>query len=64
MYTSEPIRLVGIALSNLKPEYNEQLSLFDTESAKQNKIDKTVDELISKFGENVIITRGSCIKKK
>ncbi len=64
MYKSEPVRLVGVGLSNLKDAGNEQLSLFDTESVKQNKIDKTVDELILKFGENVVITRGSCIKKK
>ena len=64
MYKNEAIRLVGVGLSNLQDCKEEQLSIFDAESKKQNKIDKTVDELISKFGDSTIITRGSCIKKK
>lgn len=64
MYKGEAIRLVGVGLSNLQDLKNEQLSIFDTENIKQSKIDKTVDELISKFGDNTILSRGSCIKKK
>lgn len=64
MYKGEAIRLIGVGLSNLQDSKAEQLSMFDTENIKQSKIDKTVDELISKFGDNTILTRGSCIKKK
>lgn len=63
MYKGEAIRLVGVGLSNLQDSKNEQLSIFDKENSKQRQIDKTVDELISKFGNNTILTRGSCIKK-
>lgn len=64
MYKGDAIRLVGVGLSNLQDSKVEQLSIFDTENTKQSKIDKTVDELISKFGDNTILSRGSCIKKK
>lgn len=63
MYKGEAIRLVGVGLSNLQEFNEEQLSIFDTESQKQKKVDRTIDELISKFGDNTILSRGSCIKK-
>lgn len=63
MYKGEAIRLVGIGLSNLDDDSNLQLSIFDKENTKQNKIDTTIDELIAKFGNSTILTRGSCIKK-
>ena len=61
MYTKEPIRLVGVGLSNLKDTEEAQLSLFDTENEKQTKIDKTVDNLLNKYGN---ITRASLMKNK
>jgi len=61
MYTQEPIRLVGVGLSNLKDTEENQLSLFDTENERQTKVDKTVDNILNKFGN---ITRASLIKGK
>lgn len=61
MYCKEPIRLVGVSLSNLKQEENNQLSLFDNETNKYSLVDKTVDNILLKFGN---ITRASCITCK
>lgn len=56
MWNLEPIRLVGMRLDNLVKEVNYQLSLFESpdDRSKITKLDKTVDELKSKYGSNVI----------
>lgn len=61
MYTHEPLRLVGVGLSNLQNIQENQLSLFDIENTKQSKVDKTVDNILNKYGN---ITRASLIKGK
>ena len=63
----KPIRLIGVTLSNLKEKdkMQEQLQLFDTSSQqKDSKIDKLLDSLKDKFGEQSIIKGGSLYFKK
>ena len=58
-----PLRLLGIALTNITHDDVSQMSLFmdqDEEKEKQRKVDKAMDELRSKFGSGVV-TRGGAI---
>lgn len=58
--TGEPLRLIGVALTNLTDESFEQLSLFEDNEKKEHrrKLDATMDEIRKKFG-NDKITRAS-----
>ncbi len=57
-----PLRLMGIALSNITKGEDEQLSLFvDEEKEKQKKVDATMDSIRSKYGMSKIM-RGSVMK--
>lgn len=59
-----PLRLLGIALTNITHDDVSQLSLFaeqDEKKEKQKKVDKAMDELRSKFGSGVV-TRGGAIQ--
>lgn len=59
MYKGEFIRLVGVRTDDLCDKNQKQLSLFDdTNSKKQEKIDKSIDLLKKKYGYNAV-TRGS-----
>lgn len=56
-----PVRLLGIALQNLtaKEEAAIQLDLFEYEKQpKIEQLNKTMDQLRDKFGENAILTAG------
>lgn len=64
MYKNEPIRLLGISLSNLEPAKISQLNIFDTSNEKEHKLDKTVDDIINKFHNSHLVTRGTLIEKK
>ncbi len=58
-----PLRLIGIALSNISKDEEEQLSLFvDEEKEKQKKVDATMDSIRTKYGMDKIM-RGSVMKK-
>lgn len=59
-WKGEPLRLIGVALTNLTDESFEQLSLFeDNEKKERNrKLDATMDAIRQKFG-NDKITRAS-----
>ena len=63
MYKGEPLRLIGISLSNLEKSEIDQLNIFDTSNEKEHKLDKTVDDILNKFHNNHIVTRGSLLKK-
>lgn len=55
-----PLRLMGVSLTDITREHNEQMSLFsasDKNKDKERKIDKTVDNLRNRFG-TAIISRG------
>lgn len=57
-----PLRLLGIALTNITREETMQFSLFQDESReKARKIDKAKDALNAKFGSETIV-RGSSIQ--
>lgn len=59
-----PLRLLGIALTNVTHEDVAQFSLFPDESReKARKIDKATDALNAKFG-SAAIARGSSIQSK
>ena len=59
-----PLRLLGIALTNVTREKGEQVSLFvDERKEKARKLDKTKDALNAKFGDCTII-RGSSVASK
>ena len=63
IYTNEPIRLIGVSLSELN--YNtSQLNMFEKINEKNSKIDKAVDSLLEKFNNNDLITRASLLKSK
>lgn len=59
-WKGEPLRLIGVALTNLTDENFEQLSLFEDNEKKERhrKLDATMDEIRQKFG-NDKITRAS-----
>ena len=59
-----PLRLLGIAMTNITREETVQFSLFQDKSReKSRKIDKTRDALNAKFGSATIV-RGSSIHAK
>ncbi|OJD56799.1 Y-family DNA polymerase [Bacillus sp. NH11B] len=56
-YTGEPIRSINISLTNLLQEGEEQISLFDnlTKREQEMKLTKVMDEIRTKFGKNSIL---------
>lgn len=56
-YTGEPIRSISISLTNLIQEGEEQISLFDnvTKREQEVKLTKVMDEIRTKFGKNSIL---------
>lgn len=59
-----PLRLLGIALTNITHDDVSQISLFieqDEQKEKQRKVDKAMDELRGRFGSGAI-TRGGAIQ--
>ncbi|MGR5961155.1 Y-family DNA polymerase [Bacillus cereus] len=56
-YTGEPIRSINISLTNLIQEGEEQISLFDdvTKREQEVKLTKVMDEIRTKFGKNSIL---------
>ena len=59
-----PLRLLGIAMTNITREETVQFSLFQDESReKSRKIDKAKDALNARFGAATIV-RGSSIQSK
>lgn len=57
MYRNEPIRLVGLRVDDLENEDEVQLSLFSNNN-KQNNLDKTLDEIMNKYGISAITRAG------
>ncbi len=64
MWTKEPLRLIGISLSDLVNDINHQLSLFEDLTIRDHlhQLDRTVDALKAKYGPD-IIKKGTLIKK-
>ena len=56
MWKEDPIRLVGLRVTDFTDEPYEQISLFDVAGKleKRDKVQKTIDSINQKFGSNVI----------
>ena len=51
---NKKVRLLGIAVSNLNNQCDEQLGLFDSGKQSEQKIDKVIDLVQDKFGPDLI----------
>lgn len=62
LWNGTPIRLLGIRTSKLEDDTApEQMNLFDMPDEKHKKLDKALDEIRKRFGDDAV-TRGSLIK--
>ena len=65
LYNGEPIRLIGIRVDNLCDENEKQISIFeDSNSKKQESLDKVVDSIKDKFGYETITRAGDMKQTK
>lgn len=57
-YKKDPIRLIGVRLADLVEIKNEQISLFDSneDNYDESSIQKTIDQINKKFGNDLIIS--------
>ncbi|HHY82368.1 MAG TPA: DNA polymerase IV [Clostridiales bacterium] len=53
-WKGEPIRHLGVRVSDLSPASNVQLSMFERDWEKQKKVDRAVDQIRMKFGPGSI----------
>ena len=55
-FKNEPIRLIGIRLTDLQKTKEKQISIFDTnlEEKENSKIEKTMDKINNKFGKSLV----------
>jgi len=51
---SDPVRLLGVAVSGLDHGLNEQTDLFDGFRVKQHEIDSVADSINERFGCGVV----------
>ncbi|AJA48985.1 DNA polymerase IV [Clostridium pasteurianum DSM 525 = ATCC 6013] len=64
VWRGDKIRLLGVSVSHLSPNELYQTSLFDSEGKMKNeKLDRTLDSIRSKYGSNSIM-RGVFVKSK
>lgn len=61
MWDMESVRLIGIRLDDLTNEHSKQISLFQSidEVKNDEKLDKAIDDLKNRYGNNVIKKAGS-----
>jgi DNA polymerase-4 len=58
------LRLIGVSLTDVSREGNEQLSIFGNEKrSKARAVDKAVDKIRGKYGSDTIV-RGSSYKSE
>ena len=63
VWHNEPLRLIGIALTDVTFEDYEQMTLLDEETTsheREEKLDKAIDALRSRFGSDVV-KRGTVV---
>ena len=56
-YKKDPIRLIGVRLSDLQETKERQLTLFEEsneEEEKEEEIQKTIDDINQKFGKSIV----------
>ena len=58
VYKNQNIRLIGVRVDNLTCADQEQMNLFDSNSNKLSKLDKTLDKIKDKYGYNSITLAG------
>lgn len=65
MYNGDPIRLVGVRVSDFTDNTFKQISLFEDvkKSENRDKVQKTLDDINKKFGDNTIISASLYNKK-
>lgn len=56
LWENEPLRQVGVQVSSLCDNSQIQLSLFEEDNEKKRNLDKTIDNLRERFGDNSIST--------
>ncbi|TWI55916.1 DNA polymerase IV [Halalkalibacter nanhaiisediminis] len=61
-WDGQPIRRVGISLSNLSPDHELQLSLFDTERDKKLDLGYVMDKIREKYGVTSLVRASSLTK--
>ena len=62
-WKKEPIRLIGIRLSDFTKSNDKQISLFDEEKSYSNdKIQEVIDDITDKFGDNIIMPASLKVK--
>lgn len=68
IWHGEPLRLLGVTLSDLTRDGGEQISLFEQEntagSEKLKKVDAAVDAIRNKFGDSKILLGGTLGAKR
>ena len=63
-WREEPIRNIGIRLSDLTDEKKEQMSIFDNMEKKEvSEVEKVMDEIINKFGRDSVKFASKTTKK-
>ena len=58
LFDGTPIRLIGVRVDKLVDKNQKQISLFDVEPKKQNKLDNVIDGIKEKYGYNSITRAG------
>ena len=54
-YRNDPIRLIGVKLSNLTKSVEKQISIFTLdEDVETNDVQETIDEINNKLGKDLI----------
>ena len=63
-YNNEPIRVVGVSCGGLVDKESVQLNLFESieEEEKENKKDKTIDEITTKYGKNRLVMASALLE--
>jgi DNA polymerase IV len=61
LYKKEPIRLVGIRVTSFTDKPYQQISLFNSgeDIKKDSSLDKTIDKIKDKYGNNIILYASS-----
>jgi DNA polymerase-4 len=60
LWRGEPLRLLGIALSDVTKEEYEQVSLFqDEKHERARKLDAAMDQIRGKFGMSAVYRAGA-----
>jgi hypothetical protein len=57
----EPVRLIGVGVTNVVGEGEEQLALFDANDEqlqKRKKINSALDQVVDRFGSDAIVRGG------